>query len=209
MLREITMRLARRQLVIIAAAVLLFAGEVCAQRAPALHGLLATLHTAKGEIVVQLFPDKAPKTVENFVGLAKGTKPFKDPTTNSLATRPLYDGLLFFRTIPRYIIQTGDPANTGTGDIGFTIENESNDLKFDRPGRLSMAQVSGEPRSRASQVFITLGPAPDLDKEHFIIFGQVVRGMPVARAIAAGPHKKDGETPLRPVLLKSVTIEQK
>jgi len=170
-------------------------------------GLYATLTTSRGVIVVQLFPDQAPKTVRNFVGLASGTRPFRDVATGMIATRPFYDGLLFFRTIAGFIVQSGDPSNRGTADVGFVLDNEANSLRFDRAGRLSMAQVSGDPRSRASQFFITLRPAPELDRQHFIVFGQVIQGLDVARGIAAGPHKKDGETPLRPAVLKKVTIE--
>jgi cyclophilin family peptidyl-prolyl cis-trans isomerase len=176
-----------------------------AHRAP---GLYATFDTARGKIAVQLFPKDAPKTVDSFVRLARGEKPFKDNITGMIATRPFYDGLLFFRVVPGFIIQTGDPANTGTGDVGFTIETESNSLKFDRAGRLSMAQVPGEQNSRASQIFITLRPAPELDRQHFIVFGQVIQGMAVARAIGAGATRADHETPLRPVSLRTVSIEE-
>jgi peptidyl-prolyl cis-trans isomerase A (cyclophilin A) len=178
-------------------------GQAAARRAP---GLYATFNTARGKFIVQLFSKEAPKTVDNFVRLARGTKPFKDPLTGMLATRPLYDGILFFRVVPGFIIQTGDPANTGTGDVGFVIENESNGLKFDRPGRLSLAQVPGEEKSRSSQIFITLRAAPNLDRDHFLVFGQVVQGMAVVRAIGAGPVK--GDTPIHPVALHGVTIEE-
>jgi peptidyl-prolyl cis-trans isomerase A (cyclophilin A) len=169
-------------------------------------GLYATFDTAKGKFVVQLFPDKAPKTVSNFVSLAKGEKPHLDPIMHMMSVSPLYDGLFFFRTIPGFIIQTGDPANTGTGDVGFTIPNEKNDLRFDRPGRLSMAQSEGDPNSRASQIFITCSAAPSLNRE-FLVFGQVVQGLAVVRAISEGPHRGD-DRPARPVMLNHVTIQQ-
>lgn len=175
--------------------------------APLPHGLYATFITGKGTIVVQLFPGDAPKTVQNFVDLAKGQKPFRDPLTGMVSTRPFYDGQLFYRIIPGQIIQTGDPSNSGAGNVGFTIPAESNHLKFDRAGRLSMAQADGDPSSRSTQIFITLMPDPQLDRQHFIIFGQVVQGLSVARAISAGPHR--GEHPLRAVTLQKVVIEQK
>lgn len=175
--------------------------------APLPHGLYATFVTGKGAIVVQLFPNDAPKTVDNFVRLAEGKKPFRDPLTGMVSTRNFYDGQLFYRIIPGQIIQTGDPSNSGAGDVGFTIPAESNALKFDRAGRLSMAQGDGDPSSRSTQIFFTLMPDPQLDRQHFIVFGQIVRGLAVARAISEGPHR--GEHPLRAVTLKKVVIEQK
>ncbi len=197
-----------RRLTLCSVLVVLSGLPVVAQHARRAPGLYATLTTSRGTIIAQLFPKDAPKTVQNFVGLVRGTRPFRDIATGMIATRPFYDGLLFFRTISGFIIQTGDPSNRGTADVGFVLDNESNNLRFDRAGRLSMAQVSGDPKSRAVQFFITLRPAPELDRQHFIVFGQVVQGLEVARAIASGPHKKDGETPLRPAVLKKVVIEE-
>ncbi len=174
---------------------------------PLPHGLYATFTTGKGKIVVQLFPNDAPKTVKNFVDLAEGKKPFRDPLTGMVSTRNFYDGQLFYRVIPGQIIQTGDPSNSGAGNVGFTIPAESNHLKFDRAGRLSMAQADGDAASRSTQIFLTLMPDPQLDRQHFIIFGQVVEGLNVARAISEGPHR--GEHPLRAVTLQKVVIEQK
>lgn len=174
---------------------------------PLPHGLYATFITGKGKIVVQLFPNDAPKTVKNFVDLAQGKKPFRDPLTGMVSTRNFYDGQLFYRVIPGQIIQTGDPSNSGAGNVGFTIPAESNHLKFDRAGRLSMAQADGDSASRSTQIFLTLMPDPQLDRQHFIIFGQVVGGLNVARAISEGPHR--GEHPLRAVTLQKVVIEQK
>lgn len=175
--------------------------------APLPHGLYATFITGKGTIVVQLFPNDAPRTVENFVHLAEGKKPFRDPLTGMVSTSPFYDGQLFYRIIPGQIIQTGDPSNSGAGNVGFTIPAESNHLKFDRAGRLSMAQADGDPASRSTQIFITLMPDPQLDRQHFIVFGQVVQGLNVARAISQAPHR--GEHPLHAVTLKKVMISQR
>jgi len=178
-----------------------------AAAAPLPPGLYATFVTGKGNIVVQLFPNDAPKTVENFVNLAEGKRPFRDPLTGMVSSRPFYDGQLFYRIIPGQIIQTGDPSSSGAGDVGFTIPAESNHLKFDHAGRLSMAQADGDPASRSTQIFITLMPDPQLDRQHFIVFGQVVQGLNIARAISEGPHR--GEHPLRAVTIKTITITKR
>lgn len=183
------------------------AHPAAAQKGP---GLYATFDTADGTFVVQLYPDKAPKTVANFVALATGKRAYKDPVTGTLATSHFYDGLLFFRTIPDYLIQTGDPLNTGQGTTGITIPDEKNDLRFDQPGRMSMAQAEGESGSRASQIFFTLKAVPELDKAGFLVFGQIVDGLDVAKAISEGPHHGPAnDIPDHPVKIIRVTIQQK
>ena len=123
----------------------------------------AVLHTTAGDLKCELFPDKAPKTVANFIALAKGTKPWKNPLTGKMETkRPLYDGVIFHRTIPEFMIQGGDPTGSGSGDIGYQFDDELlPDLLFDQPGRLAMANRGQNTQS--SQFFITEVPRPSLN----------------------------------------------
>ncbi|MGV8844966.1 peptidylprolyl isomerase [Tessaracoccus sp.] len=131
----------------------------------------ATLHTNKGDIVVNLFDEKAPKTVENFTGLAGGTKEYADPQTRQKTTGNFYDGLVFHRVIEGFMIQGGCPQGTGTGGPGYQFEDEFHpELSFDRPYLLAMAN-SG-PGTNGSQFFITAGPTPHLNRRH-TIFGEV------------------------------------
>jgi peptidyl-prolyl cis-trans isomerase A (cyclophilin A) len=134
----------------------------------------ATFHTSMGEIVVRLMPEKAPKTVANFIGLAEGTKEWTDPRTRQKSKARLYDGTIFHRVIPDFMIQGGDPLGTGTGDPGYRFEDEIGpDNKFSKPGLLAMANAG--PNTNGSQFFITEIPTPWLDKGH-TIFGEVVKG---------------------------------
>ncbi|MCX5750329.1 MAG: peptidylprolyl isomerase [Candidatus Saganbacteria bacterium] len=166
--------------------------------------LFATLETSKGNIVIELFPKEAPKTVENFVGLAQGTKPWVDPRTGKETTTPLYDGTIFHRVIKEFMIQGGDPLGMGIGGPGYKFEDEfSPNLKFDKPGKLAMAN-SG-PNTNGSQFFITVVPTSWLDNHH-TIFGQVVSGQDVVDAISkvdADPRDK----PLEPVVIKKIVIK--
>ena len=125
----------------------------------------AIIHTTAGDMKCTLFPDKDPKAVANFIGLAKGTKAWKDPKTgNMVHGKPLYDGVLFHRTIPDFMIQAGDPTGTGSGDVGFEISDELHpDLLFDQPGRMAMANRGGSPSTSASQFFITEKAVPFLN----------------------------------------------
>jgi peptidyl-prolyl cis-trans isomerase A (cyclophilin A) len=137
-------------------------------------GLYAVFDTTDGQIVCRLFPEKSPKTVENFTGLAEGTKAFKDGGKE--AKRPFYDGILFHRVIPEFMIQGGDPTGTGMGGPGYKFEDEFSDLKFDKPGKLAMANAG--PNTNGSQFFITVAATPWLTNRH-TIFGQVVEGQDV------------------------------
>lgn len=130
--------------------------------APA-KALTALIHTTVGDMRCELFPDKAPKTVANFVGLAKGTKPWKDPATGKTVNgKALYDGVIFHRVIPEFMVQTGDPSGTGSGDVGFEFKDELlPDLLFDQPGRLAMANRG--PNTNSSQFFITEKEVPFLN----------------------------------------------
>jgi cyclophilin family peptidyl-prolyl cis-trans isomerase len=132
----------------------------------------AVFETSLGNITCTLFPDKAPITVDNFIGLATGTKDWKNPSNGAtMHNRPLYDGTVFHRVIPNFMIQGGDPLGNGTGGPGYSFKDEFSDLHFDQPGRLAMAN-SG-PNTNGSQFFITEGPQTDLESRgHYTIFGQ-------------------------------------
>ncbi|HEX5740579.1 MAG TPA: peptidylprolyl isomerase [Pilimelia sp.] len=131
----------------------------------------ATLHTNVGAIRIELFPHHAPKTVRNFVELAEGTKEYTDPTTGAPGSGPFYDGVIFHRVIPNFMIQGGDRAGTGRGGPGYTFADEFHpELRFDRPYLLAMANAG--PGTNGSQFFITVAPTPHLNNKH-TIFGVV------------------------------------
>ena len=137
--------------------------------------LYATFKTSMGSIVIKLFAKDAPKTVENFVGLATGEKEWTDPNSGEKSNRPLYDGTLFHRVIPDFMIQGGDPLGRGTGGPGYKFGDEfGSGRRFSKPGLLAMAN-SG-PNTNGSQFFITEIPTPWLDNKH-TIFGEVVQGL--------------------------------
>src|SRR3954449_7350661 len=134
-------------------------------------GTYAHFTTNQGSFVVKLFDDVAPKTVANFVGLAEGTKAWKDPVTGQSVNRPFYDGLTFHRVIDGFMIQGGCPLGTGTGGPGYTFADEFHpDLVFNKPYLLAMANAG--PGTNGSQFFITVGPTPHLNRRH-TIFGEV------------------------------------
>ena len=150
--------------------------------------LFATFTTSAGDIVVKLLPEKAPKTVENFLGLVEGTKEWTDPGSNQKVKRPLYDGTVFHRVIPDFMIQGGDPLGTGMGGPGYRFADEIGpDNKFDRPGLLAMANAG--PNTNGSQFFITEVPTPHLNRGH-TIFGEVVKGYELVPKIAHGGNAK-------------------
>jgi peptidyl-prolyl cis-trans isomerase A (cyclophilin A) len=145
-------------------------------------GLYATITTSVGVITAQLFEKETPVTVHAFIGLARGTQPWRDPKTKKPATHPLYENLIFHRVIPDFMIQTGDPTATGSYDCGFTLPDEFvAGLKFDRPGRLAMANAG--PRTAACQFFITEDTYA-AGNGHYTIFGQVVDGQPLVAKIS-------------------------
>ncbi|MBZ5514537.1 MAG: peptidylprolyl isomerase [Acidobacteriia bacterium] len=166
-------------------------------------GLYAVFETTLGEVACRLFPDKAPKTVENFVGLAQGIKEFVDPQTRARVKRPFYDGLIFHRVIPKFMIQGGCPLGSGTGGPGYKFADEfSKDLRFDRPGKLAMAN-SG-PDTNGSQFFITVA-ATDWLTNHHTIFGEVVRGYEVVEKIANASRDRS-DRPTTAVVMHSLRI---
>jgi peptidyl-prolyl cis-trans isomerase A (cyclophilin A) len=169
-------------------------------------GLYAVLDTTEGRIVCKLFDKTAPKTVENFVGLAEGTKEFKDPVAGVQAKRPYFNDTKFHRVIPGFMMQGGDPTGTGQRGPGYTIPDEfSADVKFDKPGRLAMANV-GRPNTGGSQFFITQVPTAWLNGKH-TIFGQVVEGQDVVNKVCGSLGTKSGK-PTKEIILKTVTIER-
>jgi peptidyl-prolyl cis-trans isomerase A (cyclophilin A) len=167
--------------------------------------LYATLETSEGTIVLKLFSKDAPKTVANFVGLASGEKEWKDPKTLQMTKQPLYDGTLFHRVIPNFMIQGGDPLGQGIGGPGYNFEDEfRGDRTFDKPGILAMANRG--PNTNGSQIFITVATTPWLNKRH-TIFGETVKGYDVVEKIAKVPAQES--RPLTPVMVKKVTISDK
>ena len=165
--------------------------------------LTATLQTSEGTIVVRLFPDHAPKTVSNFVELAEGTRQWTDPNTRQTSSGKLYDGTIFHRVIPDFMIQGGDPLGTGTGGPGYKFGDEFHpELSFDRPYLLAMANAG--PGTNGSQFFITTVPTAWLNRKH-TIFGEVIEGADVVDRIS---HVKTqaGDRPVTDVVLESVTV---
>jgi len=165
----------------------------------------ATLKTSMGDIVIQLFADKAPKTVANFIGLATGTKEWSDPKSGEKVKRPLYNGTIFHRVIPGFMIQGGDPLGNGTGGPGFRFPDEFHaDLRHNKPGILSMANAG--PNTNGSQFFITQKATPWLDGRHSV-FGELVKGQSVVDAIINAP--RDGrDRPVKDIVLKEVVISR-
>ena len=165
----------------------------------------ATLHTNRGDIVIDLFDTKAPKTVANFVGLATGTKEYTDATSGAKTTGNFYDGLVFHRVIDGFMIQGGCPRGDGRGGPGYTFADEFHpDLTFNRPYLLAMAN-SG-PGTNGSQFFVTVGPTPHLNRKH-TIFGEVTdaASKKVVDAIATAPVDRN-DRPKDAVVINSVTV---
>ena len=167
-------------------------------------GTYAIFETSMGNIVVRLFEKEAPKTVENFIGLAEGTKEFTDAISGKKEKRPYYDGLIFHRVIPDFMIQGGCPRGDGRGGPGYSFQDEFHpSLRHSKAGKLSMAN-SG-PNTNGSQFFITVAPTPHLDNRH-TIFGEVVEGQDIADKISASP-RDSMDRPRKPVTMK-VGIER-
>ncbi|MBO0892724.1 MAG: peptidylprolyl isomerase [Acidothermales bacterium] len=167
--------------------------------------LYATLHTNKGQIELRLFPDRAPKTVRNFVELAEGNREWTHPGTGVKTTDPLYDGTIFHRVIDDFMIQGGDPLGTGTGGPGYEFADEFHPaLQFDRPYLLAMANAG--PGTNGSQFFITTAaPLPHLNRRH-TIFGEVTRGNDVVDAIGRSRTGRN-DRPVEDVVIEKVVVE--
>ena len=167
----------------------------------------AVIHTSLGDITITLFPDQAPKTVRNFTGLAEGTIEWTDPKARTKTTRPLYDGTVFHRIIPGFMIQGGDPLGTGTGGPGYRFADEPHpELVFDRPYLLAMANAG--PNTNGSQFFITVAPTAWLNFKH-TIFGEVAdqASRDVVDAIAGVPTGAQ-DRPIEPVTITSIDIQR-
>lgn len=165
----------------------------------------ATLKTNLGDIVIRLYDDMAPRTVDNFVGLATGTKEFVDPVTGQKKTGNFYDGLTFHRVIAGFMIQGGCPLGTGTGGPGYRFRDEFHPgLMFNKPYLLAMANAG--PNTNGSQFFITVAPTPHLNMHH-TIFGHV--SDPASQAVVdkiATVKTGRGDRPVEPVIIESVTV---
>ncbi len=167
-------------------------------------GPTAVFDTTMGRMTCKLYAQQAPLAVANFIGLAQGTTEWTDPATHQKVRRPLYNGTIFHRVIPDFMIQGGDPLGSGMGDPGYYFADEfSPDITFAQPGMLAMAN-SG-PNTNGSQFFITTAPAEHLNNVH-TIFGQCDQpSIAVAQAIAAVPRNRD-DRPFVDVVLNKVTI---
>lgn len=181
----------------------LAAGFISAQQLP--DGLYAIFNTSMGNITTRLYEKDTPKTVENFVALAQGTKATRSPKTGAMVKVPLYDNIAFHRILPDIMIQAGDPTGTGSHNCGVTLPDEIlPGLRFDRAGKLAMANT-GAPDSGGCQFFITVNAMHSWDGK-YTIFGVVVDGEDVANRISR--VRVNGDRPVEQVKLISVTIER-
>jgi peptidyl-prolyl cis-trans isomerase A (cyclophilin A) len=168
-------------------------------------GTYAHFETSDGSFTVKLFEKEAPNTVANFVGLADGSKEWRDPASGERKKAPFYDGVIFHRIIEGFMIQGGDRLGQGTGGPGYKFADEFHpSLRHSRAGILSMAN-SG-PNTNGSQFFITLGPTPHLDNRHSV-FGEVVKGLDVVKKIGSVPTGRQ-DKPVKPVVMNRVSIER-
>jgi peptidyl-prolyl cis-trans isomerase A (cyclophilin A) len=169
-------------------------------------GTYAVFNTTEGKITVRLFETDAPVTVKNFVELAEGAREWVHPNTRAKSTDKLFNGTIFHRVIPDFMIQGGDPTGTGMGGPGYRFQDETKGSphKFDKPGKLAMAN-SG-PNTNGCQFFITVAPTPWLTGNH-TIFGEVIEGQDIANKISLVPRNSQ-DKPHNPVVLESVVIER-
>ncbi len=169
-------------------------------------GTYATFNTSEGTIVCRLFEKEAPKTVSNFVDLAEGKREWSHPVSKKKSKDKLYDGTIFHRVIPNFMVQGGDPAGTGFGGPGYQFEDETKGSphKFDKPGKLAMANAG--PNTNGSQFFITVAATTWLTGKH-TIFGEVVEGQDVVDKITALPRNRQ-DKPNKDVVVQSVVIER-
>jgi len=183
---------------------ILMAAALTAQK-PLKPGLYAVFLTSQGTITAKLYEKDTPIAVRNFVALAQGNKPWKDPKTHAMVTRPLYSNLTFHRVLAGLMIQAGDPTGTGSHDCGITIPDEFlPGLRFDAGGKLAVANT-GNPDSGGCQFFITTDVMTQWNGK-YTVFGEVVSGLDVATKISHAPVR--GDHPVDPAKLVSVAIER-
>jgi peptidyl-prolyl cis-trans isomerase A (cyclophilin A) len=173
---------------------------------PRSPGTYAVFDTSEGRIVCRLFEKDAPKTVSNFIDLAEGQREWTHPVSGRKSKDRLYDGTVFHRVIPDFMIQGGDPAGTGMGGPGYQFEDETkaSPHRFDRPGKLAMANAG--PNTNGSQFFITVAPTTWLTGKH-TIFGEVVEGQDIVDKITQVARSRQ-DRPQKDVILKLLTIER-
>src|SRR3989454_8608650 len=166
----------------------------------------ATFTTSMGTFKVRLMPDHAPITVKNFTELARGERQWRDPRDGGSKTEPLYDGTVFHRVIPDFMIQGGDPEGSGRGGPGYQFQDECppSGPAFDRPGLLAMANAG--PDTNGSQFFVTVAPTPHLTGKH-TIFGEIVDGHDVVEAISTIPTDPM-DRPREDVVIERIEIEE-
>jgi peptidyl-prolyl cis-trans isomerase A (cyclophilin A) len=169
-------------------------------------GTYAIFDTNLGKITCKLFEKDAPNTVRNFIELAEGDREWKDRISGKKGPGPLYNGTIFHRVIPNFMIQGGDPSGTGMGGPGyqFADETKGSPHKFDKPGKLAMANAG--PNTNGSQFFITVAPTTWLTGNH-TIFGEVVEGQDVVNKITQVQRDRN-DKPTKDVVLNSVKIER-
>ena len=169
-------------------------------------GTYAVFNTSEGQIVARLFEKDAPKTVANFVELAEGKREWTHPVGNKKSKDKLYDGTIFHRVIPDFMIQGGDPAGSGMGGPGYRFEDETKGSphKFNVPGKLAMANAG--PNTNGSQFFITVAPTDWLTGKH-TIFGEVVEGQSIVEKISRVARNSQ-DKPHKPVVIESLVIER-
>jgi peptidyl-prolyl cis-trans isomerase A (cyclophilin A) len=169
-------------------------------------GTYAVFDTSEGTVVCRLFEKEAPKTVANFTDLAEGKREWTHPVSGKKSKDPLYNGTIFHRVIPQFMIQGGDPAGSGFGGPGYQFEDETKGSphKFDKPGKLAMANAG--PNTNGSQFFITVVPTAWLTGKH-TIFGEVVEGQDVVEKIVNTPRNRQ-DKPNKDVVVKTVAIER-
>ena len=173
---------------------------------PRTPGTYAVIDTTEGKVVCRLFEKEAPKTVANFIELAEGSREWTHPVTRKKSKDRLYDGTIFHRVIPKFMIQGGDPAGTGMGGPGyqFADETQGSPHKLDKPGKLAMANAG--PNTNGSQFFITVAATDWLTGNH-TIFGEVVEGQDVVEKIVNVPRSAQ-DKPKQEVRISSLTIER-
>jgi peptidyl-prolyl cis-trans isomerase A (cyclophilin A) len=169
-------------------------------------GTYAVFATTEGAVVCRLFEKEAPKTVANFTELAEGRREWTHPVSREKSSKKLYDGTIFHRVIPDFMIQGGDPAGNGMGGPGYKFEDETKGSphRFEKKGKLAMANAG--PNTNGSQFFITVAATEWLTGKH-TIFGEVVEGQEIVDRISKVSHDR-GDKPVKPVVLESVTIER-